>query len=73
MADNLVRLTGTHSKPHLRYRAAATTGTHLLSHGMHIFRLHAYEILLLHIVLSLAFKIGCRYHVYLIPYDDYML
>ena len=40
---------------------------------MHIFRLQVYEtFLLLHIVLSLIFIIGCLYHVHLIPYDNCM-
>lgn len=40
---------------------------------MHIFRHWAYEtFLVLHIVLALAFIVGCWYHVHLIPYDNYL-
>ncbi|KAI0276699.1 hypothetical protein BGY98DRAFT_688372 [Russula aff. rugulosa BPL654] len=56
--------------PHLRYRAATTTvGTLFIFQGYTSSRLHAYEnFLLFHIVLSLAFIVGC----YVTPYDNYM-
>jgi NAD(P)H-flavin reductase len=60
--------------PYLRWGAVATTaGALLIFQGMHVFRRHAYEIfLVLHIILSVVFIIGCWYHVKLIPYDNYM-